>query len=417
MPAPGRAATFREVFAVAEFRAIWSAQVLSIFGDQLARVALAFLIFSRTGSPGLTAAAYAVSFLPWLVGGPVLSALADRYPKREVMILADLARMVLLALMAVPEVPIGLLLLLLFAAELFEPPFSAARAALLPEVLDDDRYVVASAVNTISREASQLAGFALGGVLVLLVGVQRALLLNAGSFLVSAIVLRLGVRFRPAPVTSVTGRRRGTPGEAARLIARTPGLRALTGLAWLCAFYVVPEALAAPLASLLNGGPMAVGLLMAANPAGTVLGSFVVARLPPPKRLRLLLPLAVASMVPLTAVLLHPSMPVMLGLFVLSGVGSSYNLPANAAFVAAVPPDLRGRAFGVVQTGMYVGQGLVILLAGVLAQYIDARTVVALGGGLGVIAVLGLRPWARQLTEESPPLATSAPLAGTGSGL
>lgn len=410
MPVPARAATFQDVVAVPEFRALWAAQLLSLLGDQLARVAVVYLIYARTGSSALTAAAYAVSFLPWLVGGPLLATLADRYPRREVMIWADVCRAGLLGLIALPDLPIGVLLLLLLAAELFEPPFSAARAALLPEVLGDDRYVVASAVTTITREASQLAGFALGGALVFLISARGALLFDAGTFLVSAVVLRFGVRSRPTSTSAGADRRSGGLAAGVRLIARAPELRALTMLAWLCAFYVVPEALAAPLASVMHGGPMAVGLIMAANPAGTIVGSFLVARLPPPKRLQLMTPLAALSMAPLVAVAAHPSLPVLLGLLALCGIGSSYNLPANAAFVAAVPAGMRGRAFGVVQSGMYVGQGLAIVLAGVLAQFVDARTVIAWGGGLGLAAAIGLRGPLRATTRPQTGLADQ-PLA------
>jgi MFS family permease len=64
---------------VAEFRGLWTAQVLSLLGDQLARVALTVLVFDRTESALLTGLVYAVTYLPWLLGGPLLSGLADRY--------------------------------------------------------------------------------------------------------------------------------------------------------------------------------------------------------------------------------------------------------------------------------------------------------------------------------------------------
>ena len=81
-----KAATFREVFADSEFRAIWLAELASIAGEQFARVALTVLVYQRTGSPLLTALTYAASYLPWLIGGLILSDAADRYPRRDVMI-------------------------------------------------------------------------------------------------------------------------------------------------------------------------------------------------------------------------------------------------------------------------------------------------------------------------------------------
>jgi MFS family permease len=99
---PARAATFREVFADREFRAIWLAEFASVAGDQFARVALTVLVYERTQSPLLTALTYAVSYLPWLVGSLFLSDLADSLPRRDVMVGADLGRMLLVAAMTLP---------------------------------------------------------------------------------------------------------------------------------------------------------------------------------------------------------------------------------------------------------------------------------------------------------------------------
>ena len=87
-----RRATFRDVLAVREYRALYISQTLSIAGDQLARIAVAVIVYTRTGSTFLTGLSYAVSYLPWLIGGPLLSGYADRKPRRHVMITSDLAR-------------------------------------------------------------------------------------------------------------------------------------------------------------------------------------------------------------------------------------------------------------------------------------------------------------------------------------
>ena len=76
-------ASYREVFAVGEFRALWSAQVLSYAGDQFAQVAIAILVYDRTGSAFFTALAYALTYLPPIIGGPLLSGLADLFPRRR----------------------------------------------------------------------------------------------------------------------------------------------------------------------------------------------------------------------------------------------------------------------------------------------------------------------------------------------
>ncbi|MBO0773644.1 MAG: MFS transporter, partial [Actinobacteria bacterium] len=89
---PDRPVSYRDVFAVREFRALWGAQALSYLGDQFAQVAIAILVYSRTGSAFLTGLAYALTYLPPLVGGPLLSGLADLFPRRLVMLVLDLVR-------------------------------------------------------------------------------------------------------------------------------------------------------------------------------------------------------------------------------------------------------------------------------------------------------------------------------------
>lgn len=387
---PARPATFRSVVAVGEFRALWLAQLVSLVGDQLARVALAVLVFGRTGSPLLTGLVYALTFLPWLIGGPLLAGLADRYPRRRVMLATDVARALLVGPMAVPGVPLPVLSGLLVAAVAFNSPFSAARAALLPDVLPDDRYVLASAIGNVTAESAQVLGFALGGALVALIGAQQALAIDAATFLASALVLRLGVRNRPAPEQAGLAGSLGLVSGARHVFSR-PRLRVLVGLAWLAAAYVVPEGLAVPYAADLGYGATAVGLLLAANPVGTVIGGIVVSRLlTPPRRLRAMRPLALLSCAPLIGCWWQPGLTVSLLLWALSGFGSAYMLAANVAFVQAVPNERRARCFAVVQTGLVVGQGAAIVLAGLLAEVIAPHQVVAVAGLVGVAAAAAL---------------------------
>lgn len=150
--------------------------------------------------------------------------------------------MALVAGMAVPAGPFWALCTLFVAAELLSVPFGAARAALLPDVLPDDRYVVASAVSNVTIQGGQVLGFAAGGGLAAVLGTSA---LDAVTFGASAGLLWLGLRPRPAPPGPVTGIRSGSPlrsaAAGARLVGSGARLRALVGYAWLCGFFVVPE--------------------------------------------------------------------------------------------------------------------------------------------------------------------------------
>ena len=249
--APEQAATtFRDVFAVAEFRALWAAQLLSVIGDQLARVALTVLVYDRTRSALLAAVTFVASIVPTFVGGVMLAWLADRYPRRRVMIACDLVRCALVLVMAIPGVPLAGLVMLLFLVTLVGAPFTSARAAVYPDVLAGERYVMGTAVTVTTYQFAQVLGFAAGGATVGFFGTRLSLVIDAVTFAVSALIVRIGVRARPAPASGGHNEPSRLAGviAGARLVFARPGLRTPMFFGWLAAFYNAPEGVATPLA-------------------------------------------------------------------------------------------------------------------------------------------------------------------------
>jgi hypothetical protein len=125
-------------------------------------VAIAILVCGRTHSPFLTALAYALTYLPPIAGGPLLSGLADLFPRRRV-------------------------------------PFSSARAVLMPDVLLGDTFVLGSAIGSITYQASQILGFVAGAAVAAVLYPHKTLGIDAVTFGLSAVILLTGVRSRPAP--------------------------------------------------------------------------------------------------------------------------------------------------------------------------------------------------------------------------
>jgi MFS family permease len=393
-------ARWRDVFGHAEFRALFAAGVLSVAGDQLARVALSVLVFGRTRSAGLTALAYALTYVPDLLFGPLLAGVADRFPRRRVMIVTDLARAVLVAAMAIQALPLVVVALLLIGVQGFGSPFNAARAATLPVVLPGDHYVLGKAANDMVVQFSQVLGFGAGGVVVAAVGASGGLLLDAATFLLSALLIATGVRRRPVPPRhDAAGVRSGWLSDlvaGTSLVVRTPQLRSLVALATIAGFYVTVEGLAVPYAAEIGGGPRAAGLLLAASPAGAVIGMWLITQWSPRARMRLLGPLAVAACLPLVLCAGRPGLALTFGLWTLSGLASAYHLPASAAFVQAVPDHRRGQAFGVASTALKGSQGLGILAAGAVADKTSPSLALAVMGGAGALAAAAAgAAWAR----------------------
>ena len=417
-----RAVSFRSVFAVGEFRALWLAQILSVAGDQLARVAMTVLVYDQTHSSFWSALTYAVTLVPWVFGGLALSGLADRLPRRELMVGCDLARMLLVGVMALLSLRYargpGLLLMvaLLFAVTLLDSPFKAARSAMIPDILTGDLYVLGVAVSQTALQSGMVAGFALGGIVVAVLHAGGALSLDAATFLVSALLVQFGVRRRPAAARRAAGggSALGEIVAGIRLVFGRGMLRTLVLFGWLVTFYIVPMGLAAPLADGLRAGlPLAVttGLIFAAGPLGTMLGAIAFSRfVPAPRREAWLGPLAVTACGVLLLLALRLDLAALLAVLVVSGAGAAYQLAANAAFVAAVPPERRGQAFGLANGGMQVFQGLWIVLAGAIAAHaLSPGTVIAVSGGIGaaLAAALALtrRRATTRLTEAAQPAA------------
>ncbi len=400
---PAAPGGYRGVLANREYVGLLVSRVISLVGDQLARVALTVLVFARTGSPLLTAATYAVTFLPAVLGGPLLGGLADRLPRRRLLVAADLLRAALFAAMAVPGLPLAVLLALVLLATTVEAPWAAARAPLMRDVLvDDDGYQLGTGLDEALNDSGQVLGFAAAGVLLAAISTGAALLLDAASFGLSAVAVRLLVQHHPAadPDTGVAaagrpGRRRWTRLVRALHDARL-GLRAATApgcrrpllLTWAgISCSIAPEALAAPWGHSLGAGPVGVGLLFAAGPAGSVVGFLLVGRVSAGRGRRLLLPLALLALLPLVACLAGPPLPVALLLVGLSGVGASYSLLARVAFVRGVAGPYRGRAFAIAAAGVTSGQGLGVAAAGGVAAVTSPAVAVGAVGTLGLVLV------------------------------
>jgi MFS family permease len=380
---------YRQALASREFRALAISQGLSILGDQVARIAVALLVYERSGSAFAASATYACSYLTWLVGGPVLAAVSDRYPRRTVMVVCDLLRATLVAvLMTTP--PLWAVFALVIAIGLLAPSFDSARAAVLPDVLPAESFVAGNTIMNFLLQTGQAVGFLFGGALVALFGTRGALLADVLTFLVSAAALMLFVQGRPAGDEP----RRFLLHEAAdgmRLVRRTPQLRRLLGWAALSAAVVIaPEGLAVAVAADRGGGAVAAGVLTGSVPLGFLVGGLLLLRGDGNRHRTRLPAFMVMSCVPLLLTPLVPSIAGIAGLWVCSGIGSVLQLVASTEYLSSTPRDFRARSYGVAVTALMTVQGVVLLAAGRLAELVDPRVVVAVvaAGGLAATPLL-----------------------------
>ncbi len=400
-PAPARA-TYRSVFAVREFRVMAAAMFMYVLGFEFEVLGLSVLVFAQTRSALWTALAFSAGFAPQAVGGALFTALADRLPPRLVIGAGLLARAVPgLVIGLWPALPIPVMLALVAVAATTAPVFTAALSGLLPELLDGDRYVLGRSVFSLTGSATQLAGLGAAGAILAVVPARWLLLAAGGALAANAALIRLGLRPRPARKLPAAGqreqgRRRGlirdTLSGHAELLAN-PAVRGLLLAQWLPAWFVTgAESLIVPYTAALGHPASAAAPLLAAVPAGMLLGDLLAARFcPPAARRRLAFPLVVAMGAPLLALPFRPPLPLAALALLACGSGFAYQLGLQQAFLESLPERRRGQGFGLNSTGAMGGQGLIPAVTGALAGTLGAGPAMAIAGAATIVAALVLR--------------------------
>jgi MFS family permease len=396
-------AGYGAVFAVKEFRAIFSAHVLSVLGSVFADVSLAVLVFRRTGSAPLTALVFALGFLPYALSGILLSGVADRYPARRVLVTCDLLSAGCVALMAVPVSPLAALFVLRFALSMMAPLFTGTRAASLADILPEGLYVLGRSLVRMVSQGSQIIGYGLGGLALICLSPRTALAVTVGTFLSSALLLRLGTRDRPARASGSGATIRESVTSTRRLLG-APRVRALLLMWWVPpTFFIVAEGTAAPFTDAAGAGSAGFGIFMAAMPAGTALGEVLAGTLlGAGARERITLPLAALSMLPMAAFATHPPLPVAVALLLLTGLCAAYTLGMDQWFVQAVPVPMRGSAMSLLGAGLMTLQGLGVAAGGAVAAVIPPYAVICAAGAIGTACTVAVLRSVRATQPAAP---------------
>jgi hypothetical protein len=378
-----------------EFRGIAVAQITSECGDQIAAIALSYLVYTRSNSPFLAASTYAVTYVPWVFGSILLAPLVDRLARRAVMVVCDLGRSVTIGLLAlatkVHHMPIPVLIALVLISSCFSAPYSAARAAILPDIFEiGPGYIGAVAISRILQQVDSVFGFALGGLIVAAVSPSGALAIDSATFLVSCLVTLALVRERPAVLVGGRPKLRSLfadIGPNFRLVLKSRTRRAMLLLsAAALLFLIAPEGLAVAYAREHGHGAVAAGLLTAAQPLGIAVGAWVFIRYVPARRQgELLLPLAGTGAALLTFTALVPPIWLACVIWGLAGVMQCFLVTTIAAYNVGTERTLRGRANGFASATIAVSQGLGFLIWGAVGQWRGAAAGVAWAGVAGLL--------------------------------
>jgi predicted MFS family arabinose efflux permease len=384
--------TFTSVLAEPRFRVLFGCRSLAIVADTLRTVALSILIFTTTGSPLLAALTFGIGFAPQAIGGLLFGALADRIRPRLLISAGYAAECVSAAILAFTEPPVWLMLVIIALVACMTPVFMGAANRLVSEVLTGEQYVLGRSLWMTAASLAQLLGLTAGGVAAATLGPRTALAMSAGLHLTACVVTRLRLPDFAALTMESASLLRQTMKVNRTLFATRP-IRQLLLAHWLPpAFAVGAESLIVVYVQVRGLPPSYAGLLLACIPVGMIIGNMVVGRLLVPGP-RLAAPLVVLVGLPFVAFPANPHPAILCMLAVMSGIGFSYTLGIQKAFLAVVPAEGRGQAFGLLSTGLQTLQGIGPACFGALAEIIHPSTAIAAAGGATVLTASWL--WLR----------------------
>ncbi|MFJ4715210.1 MFS transporter [Streptomyces sp. NPDC088785] len=382
--------TYRDLFAAPEFTPFFAACSLQVAAQTVGGLALGSLVYTRTGSPLLSALAMFGPALAQVVGALTLLSAADRLPPRAV--LAGLSLFLALAtlLQAAPGLPTAAALALVLVQGVPAALGGGVRYGLLTDLLDKNGYLLGRSLLNLSSGVCQVLGYALGGVLVTALSARGTLVIAAGLCVLAAAVARTGLGARPPRAAGRPSLRATLRGNA--LLWSSVPRRYVYLALWVPNGLIVGcEALFVPY----DTGHA--GLLLASAALGMLVGDVVAGRfLPPRARARLGAPLRLLLAAPYLVFAMRPALPAALVAVAVASLGFSASLLLQERLVALTPDELAGHALGLHTAGMLTMQGVGALLAGALAQLVRPAPAMAVLAALSVVVTLALGPGLRE---------------------
>lgn len=281
--AQGRAPVHLRYFSLLRsnprFRRLWLAQLISEIGDWFYSLAVYDLLLVLTNSGKVVAWSIIIQTLPWFLMTPLAGHIADRFSRRRLMIVADVARgFVVLGLLLVrTRSDVWLAYALLFAEVIFAAVFEPARNALLPNLTRDEELLPANALSTVTWSFALTIGAGLGGAAVALFGREVAFIMNSLSFFASALLIaRIAVREAhidaKQPADANRASQGGSLAEGAAYLRDNPKISVLVlaklGLGCMGGMLALLVVFGERIFPIAGKGALAMGLLYAARGVG-----------------------------------------------------------------------------------------------------------------------------------------------------
>ena len=395
------------------FTRLYGAQLISFAGDWFATVAILGLALELTGSPQVASLLLVVQTGAFAIASPIAGVLADRFDRRRLMVMADLARVPVALAFLLARDPGTLWIafvaaaLLSFGAAVFEPTSSAA----LPNLVEDEELGEANVLIGSAWGTMLAVGAALGGVVAATLGRDAAFVINAASFGASALLV-VGIH-RSFSRHGADGGHHERPRGGLRGVRDSLGVvvrfarsnRTLAALLLSKTTFGVGTGVIVMLAifgrDVFDAGDAGIGLLFAARGMGALIGPFLARSLVGLTDRGLLLGIAGSFVAWAVGYLLLPLAPGLwiawLCVFVAHLGGGSQWMLSSYGLQRASPDQIRGRVFSFDYGLVTVTIAISFLIAGSLAEVLPPASTIWIMVGLAAIAALGWLGLARPI--------------------
>jgi MFS family permease len=383
---PGRPAIYR----------VAAGGLVSSLGSGATAVAFGFFLYDRTGSALWLSAWYFLSFGISGIFTPVAGWLADRFDRRRIIILSNVAAAACsLALIAAGH-PVALIGIAFFASIVGRAGYPAFGAAL-PNVVGEEKLEWANGTMGVAFNLGGLIGPIVGGALYVAAGRSVVFAFDAVTYLFAAVAvstLRMPFRASSSDDDSRHEEQRGVL-RGFRVVFGDPILRVLTVI-WALGYFSVDIVLVGelPLARALGAGALAFGILEAAWGAGSVIGSLMGRRLRKDQD-------AIGILVGVVGIAIGN---VLIAVVVLSGIVAAASGVEDVAGFSLIQrragDEVRGRVLSTFSTVGLMANAVAFAMAGAIVEAFGPRAVFAIGGAVSAVCVLFLRPVFRQHTSE-----------------
>ncbi len=358
---------------------LFIANAISLVGNIFSAIAIPWFVLQTTGSAAQTGITGFFTILPVVIAGFLGGTLIDRFGFKRTSIISDLASGVTTAMIPLLHFTIGLefwqLMVLVFLGALLDSPGGTAREALLPELAKQAGMPIerATSLTHVIERGAMLVGAPLAGLLIGIIGTENVLWLDAASFFISAAIIWIVISGKK-PIE-----RENKPTgyfdelrEGLLFIAHDKLILAIVIMVMLTNFLdsIFSGVVRPVYVKEIYGSAVSLGLLIAANGGGAVIGGLIFAavghRLP---RHAVFVWAFVLTGIKFWVYLFYPPIAVLVTTSLIFSIGAGpLNPIIGAVEFERIPETMRGRVFGAVTAGAWIAMPLGMLFGGIFTE-------------------------------------------------